>query len=71
MERLIYTIHAVLAEGNWTWTLSACRSQHGETLFIIRRDGDVYDAIAHDRSDSRGFRLAMGNLKRYAVSVRS
>lgn len=70
-ERLIHKIIAQLAEGTWTWTLHACKNQHNETVFVIRRDGTVYDALSHDRSDAHAYRMAKGNMKRYALEARA
>lgn len=69
--RTIHTIIATLGEGEWTWTLTVCKNAQGETIFCTYRDGKLYDALANDRSDSRAYRMAIGNMKRYAVTVRS
>ena len=41
------------------------RDSYGFLLFVIRKNGELYDALAGD-SDSDGYRIALGNLKRYA-----
>lgn len=56
--------------GDFTLSINLERDQYGYLLFVTRKAGEIWDVLAAE-SDSFGYRLARGNLRRYARELLS